>query len=79
MPPPVVIDTAKSVISPMPGSIISVSVEAGQKVTIGQEILIIEAMKMQNVIKAEKDVVISKVHVEAGANVGVDELLIEFE
>jgi propionyl-CoA carboxylase alpha chain len=46
MPPPKKIDFAKSVLSPMPGSIVSVSVEVGSVVTEGQELCIIEAMKM---------------------------------
>jgi propionyl-CoA carboxylase alpha chain len=46
------IDTAKSIISPMPGAIISVSVAVGQTVSDGQELCIIEAMKMQNIIKS---------------------------
>jgi len=52
MAPPKKIDFAKSVISPMPGAIVSVSVVPGQIVTDGQELLIIEAMKMQNIIKS---------------------------
>lgn len=52
MAPPKVIDFAKSVISPMPGSIVSVGVSEGQAVTDGQELLVIEAMKMQNILKA---------------------------
>jgi len=46
MAPPKHVDHAKSVISPMPGSIVSVSVEPGQTVAEGQELLIVEAMKM---------------------------------
>lgn len=52
MAAPKKIDYAKSIISPMPGSIISVSVEVGEVVIDGQELLIIEAMKMQNIIKS---------------------------
>lgn len=52
MAPPKKIDFAKSVLSPMPGAIVSVSVEAGQTVQDGQELLVIEAMKMQNLIKS---------------------------
>ena len=46
MAPPKIIDYAKSVMSPMPGSIVSLSVEKGQTVADGQELLVIEAMKM---------------------------------
>jgi propionyl-CoA carboxylase alpha chain len=63
MAPPKKVNYAKSVISPMPGAIVSVSVEKGQSVTDGQELLIIEAMKMQNIIKAQLDGKIKKVNV----------------
>jgi propionyl-CoA carboxylase alpha chain len=75
---PKAIDHGKSVLSPMPGSIVSVSVEAGQTVAEGQELLIVEAMKMQNLIKSELDGKIKKVNVKPGQSVAVDELLIEF-
>lgn len=54
MAPPVKIDTTKQIISPMPGAVVSVSVEPGQSVVDGQELCIIEAMKMQNILKSEK-------------------------
>lgn len=60
------IDATKNVMSPMPGSIVSVSVEAGQHVAEGQELLIVEAMKMQNIIKSEREGNIKKVHVKPG-------------
>mmetsp|Transcript_34469 Transcript_34469/g.33664 ORF Transcript_34469/g.33664 Transcript_34469/m.33664 type:complete len:80 (+) Transcript_34469:279-518(+) len=79
MPPPKKIDYAKSIISPMPGAIVSVSVEVGQTVSDGQELLIIEAMKMQNLIKSEIEGKIKSVNIKPGQSVAVDELLIEFE
>lgn len=79
MAPPKEINFAKSIISPMPGSIVSVSVEPGQAVIEGQELLIVEAMKMQNIIKSEIEGKIKKVNIKPGQSVAVDELLIEFE
>ncbi len=79
MAPPKKIDFAKSVISPMPGAIVSVNVEVGQVVADGQELLTIEAMKMQNMIKAQADGKIKKINVKPGQSVAVDQLLIEFE
>lgn len=79
MAPPKKVDSAKSIISPMPGSIVSVSVEAGQSVAEGQELLIVEAMKMQNIIKSEIEGKVKKVNVKPGQSVAVDELLIEFQ
>ena len=79
MAPPKKIDYAKSVLSPMPGSIVSVSVEVGQIVSEGQELFVIEAMKMQNIIKSQVEGKVKKVNVVAGVSVSVDQLLIEFE
>ena len=78
MAPPKKIDHAKSVLSPMPGAIVSISVEPGQAVVEGQELFVIEAMKMQNIIKSQVDGKIKKIHVKAGVSVSVDQLLIEF-
>ena len=63
----------------MPGSIVSVSVEVGQIVSEGQELFVIEAMKMQNIIKSQVEGKVKKVNVVAGVSVSVDQLLIEFE
>ena len=79
MPEPVKIDYAKSIISPMPGTIVSTSVQAGDTVVEGQQLCIIEAMKMQNVMRAEISGVIDQVNVKAGDSVAVDELLISFK
>ncbi len=72
-------DTAKLVISPMPGLVVSIDVETGQEVKAGEALLVVEAMKMENVIRAEKDGTVKSVNVEPGASVAADELMIEFE
>lgn len=72
MAPPVKLDLTKSIISPMPGAIVSVSVEAGQTVVAGQELAVIEAMKMQNILKSETNGTIKAVKVKAGDSVSVD-------
>jgi len=79
MAPVVKIDTTKSILSPMPGAVVSVAVQPGDTVVDGQELCIIEAMKMQNILKSEREGVIKSVNVKAGDSVAVDELLIEFE
>ena len=79
MAPPVKIDYAKSIISPMPGAIVSVAVELGQTIVDGQELCVIEAMKMQNVIKSARDGKIKKITIHPGDNVAVDQVLLEFE
>ena len=71
-------DLSKKLISPMPGLIKSVDVSEGQKVKSGDQLLIIEAMKMENILKSEKDCVIDKVLIKPGDSVGADEELILF-
>lgn len=79
MAPPKKVDHAKSVLSPMPGAIVSIAVEVGQAVAEGQELFTIEAMKMQNLIKSQVEGKIKKIHVKPGVSVSVDQLLIEYE
>ncbi len=70
-------DTSKLIISPMPGLVVSIDVKPGQEVKEGEGVAVVEAMKMQNIIRAERDGVVSKVHFAAGASVAADEVLIE--
>uniref|UniRef100_A0A7S3JIY0 Propionyl-CoA carboxylase n=1 Tax=Euplotes harpa TaxID=151035 RepID=A0A7S3JIY0_9SPIT len=79
MAPPKVIDYGRYVMSPMPGAIVSVSVNPGDVVEDGQNLLVIEAMKMQNLIKSERAGKIKKVTVKPGDAVAVDAILIEYE
>jgi propionyl-CoA carboxylase alpha chain len=71
-------DTSKFVISPMPGLIVSIAVDRGEPVKAGQELLILEAMKMENVVRAERDGVIEDIRVTPGASVAADQVLIAF-
>ncbi|MGH6970207.1 MAG: biotin/lipoyl-containing protein, partial [Caulobacteraceae bacterium] len=71
-------DTSRLVLSPMPGLVVSMEAEAGQEVKAGQTICIIEAMKMQNIIRAERDGVLKVVGAKAGDSVSADEVLAEF-
>jgi len=71
--------SAKQVLAPMPGAVISVSVKVGDKVSVGQELGMLEAMKMRNVIRSERAGVIKAVHTKEGSSCQVDELLFEFE
>ncbi|MFK5986122.1 MAG: acetyl/propionyl/methylcrotonyl-CoA carboxylase subunit alpha [Pseudomonadota bacterium] len=72
-------DLSKFLLSPMPGLLVKVSVEEGQKVSAGEELVVIEAMKMENVLRAEQDAVISKIKAEVGDSLMVDQIIIEFE
>jgi len=71
-------DTSKLIMSPMPGLVVSVSVVVGQDVKAGEAVCIVEAMKMQNIIRAEADGVVKTVSTTAGASVAADEVLVEF-
>jgi propionyl-CoA carboxylase alpha chain len=71
-------DTSKVVLSPMPGLVVALEVEVGQSVKEGQTVAIIEAMKMQNILRAERDGVVKTVGAKAGDSVAADDVLIEF-
>jgi len=71
--------TKKEIYSPMPGIITKLNVIDGQKVAKGEVLLVLEAMKMENEIKAVKDCVIKKINVEALKSVEKNELLIMLE
>jgi propionyl-CoA carboxylase alpha chain len=79
MPEKVAPDLSKFLLSPMPGLLIKVSVTEGQEVKAGEELAVIEAMKMENVLRATQDAVVAKVCAEAGASLMVDQIIIEFE
>jgi propionyl-CoA carboxylase alpha chain len=65
-------------VAPMPGLLVSLLVKPGQKVRAGDELAVVEAMKMENSLKAERDAIISKVHVIEGQVLEQDDLIIEF-
>jgi propionyl-CoA carboxylase alpha chain len=71
-------DTSKLVLSPMPGLVVSIAVVPGQEVKQGETVAIIEAMKMQNILKAERDAVVKSVGASAGDPVAADDVLVEF-
>ncbi|MEH6699783.1 MAG: acetyl/propionyl/methylcrotonyl-CoA carboxylase subunit alpha [Brevundimonas sp.] len=72
-------DTSKLIQSPMPGLVVAVPVTMGQEVKEGETVAIIEAMKMQNILKAERDGVVKTVGAKAGDPVAADDVLVEFE
>jgi len=72
-------DSAGQVTSPMPGLIISIDTEIGAEVKTGQPLLVVEAMKMENVIRAERDGVIKTIACKPGDSVAADDVLVEFE
>jgi len=78
LPEKVAADTSKMVISPMPGLVVTMDVVVGQEVKEGEQVCIIEAMKMQNIIRAERDGVVKMVGAKSGDPVAADEVLVEF-
>ncbi|MGO8922009.1 MAG: acetyl-CoA carboxylase biotin carboxylase subunit [Xanthobacteraceae bacterium] len=68
----------KAVRCPMPGLVVSLAVSEGQEVKIGETLAVIEAMKMENVLRAERDGVIKKIRVKQGDSVAVDAVVMEF-
>jgi propionyl-CoA carboxylase alpha chain len=72
-------DTSKLLLSPMPGLLVSVAVTEGQEVKAGEELCVVEAMKMENVLRAEKVTTVTAVKAEAGASLMVDQIIMEFK
>ena len=78
MPEKVAADTGKQLLCPMPGLVVSIAVTEGQEVKAGETLAVIEAMKMQNVLRAGQDGVIKKIAAVPGATLAVDALVLEF-
>ena len=71
-------DMSKFLLCPMPGLIVSLSVDEGEEVKAGQTLCVVEAMKMENVLKAERDGTVSAIKAAPGDILGVDEVIMEF-
>jgi propionyl-CoA carboxylase alpha chain len=78
MPPKETADTSRSVLSPMPGLLTALVVSEGQEVKAGEALAIVEAMKMENVLRAERDGTIAKLCAKAGDSLAVDQVILEF-
>ena len=72
-------DRSRFLLSPMPGRVISIAVEAGQVVTAGEALCVVDAMKMENVLRAERGGRVVRVVVSAGDSVSVDQVILELE
>ena len=71
-------DTSKLLLCPMPGLVVSIAVGRGQEVKAGETLAIIEAMKMENVLRAERDLTVNRVNVAPGDSLAVDAVIMEF-
>jgi propionyl-CoA carboxylase alpha chain len=78
MPVKVPPDMSRFLLSPMPGLLVSVAVKEGQSVKAGEELAVVEAMKMENVLRAERDGEVTKVAATAGQSLSVDQVILEF-
>jgi propionyl-CoA carboxylase alpha chain len=78
MPAKKVIDSGKAVRCPMPGLVVSIAVGEGQEVKAGETLAVVEAMKMENVLRADRDGVIGKIHARRGDSLAVDAVILEF-
>ena len=72
-------DLSKFLLSPMPGLLREVAVKVGQEVKAGEKLAVIEAMKMENILKADQDCKVRKISAAAGESLSVDQVIIEFE
>ena len=72
-------DTSKYLLCPMPGLVVSLDVQEGEEVKTGQALAVVEAMKMENILRAERDGVIAALRVAPGDSLVVDEIILEFQ
>ena len=75
-PPP---DMSRYLLSPMPGLLVDIAVQPGQKVLAGERLAVIEAMKMENILFASQDGVVARVAAKKGDSLAVDQVIMEFE
>jgi len=79
MPAKVAADTSKKLLCPMPGLVVSIAVTVGQEVKAGETLAVVEAMKMENVLRAERDGVVKAIFAKKGDSLAVDAVILEFE
>ncbi len=79
MPAKVIGDSGKKLHCPMPGLVVAIAVSVGQEVKAGETLAVVEAMKMENVLRAERDGVVKAIHAKKGDSLAVDAVILEFE
>jgi propionyl-CoA carboxylase alpha chain len=72
-------DLSKFLLSPMPGLLVKVAVNVGDQVKAGEELAVVEAMKMENSLRATQDGIVAKLSAETGDSLTVDQTILEFE
>ena len=78
MPEKIAEDMSKFLLCPMPGLVVSINVSEGDEVEEGQALATVEAMKMENILRAEKKCTIAKINAKAGDSLALDDVIIEF-
>jgi propionyl-CoA carboxylase alpha chain len=78
MPEKKLADSSKALRCPMPGLVVSIAVEEGQAVKAGEPLAVVEAMKMQNVLRAERDATVKALKAKPGDSLAVDAIIMEF-
>jgi propionyl-CoA carboxylase alpha chain len=78
MPEKAAADTGKQLLCPMPGLVKAIHVQVGQEVKAGESLCMVEAMKMENVLRAERDATVAKIHAKEGDSLAVDAVIMEF-
>lgn len=78
MPEPKMTDTSKTLLCPMPGLVKALMVSVGQEVKAGEPLCMVEAMKMENVLRAERDVTVTHINAKEGDSLAVDAVIMEF-
>jgi propionyl-CoA carboxylase alpha chain len=78
MPEKAAADTSRKLLCPMPGLVIAIPVAEGQEVKAGEPLAIVEAMKMENILRAERDVTVKSIAARKGDSLQVDAVIMEF-
>jgi propionyl-CoA carboxylase alpha chain len=71
-------DTSRLLLCPMPGMVVSIAVSEGQEVKAGETLAVVEAMKMENVLRADRDLTVSRINAKPGESLAVDAVIMEF-
>ncbi len=71
-------DMSKFLLSPMPGLLVSLAVSEGQEIKAGEVLAVVEAMKMENILRASQDGTVAKIHAAPGSSLAVDQKIVEF-
>jgi propionyl-CoA carboxylase alpha chain len=79
MPVKTLADSGKKLLCPMPGLVVAITVAVGQEIKAGETLAVVEAMKMENVLRAERDGVVKAIHAKKGDSLAVDAVILEFE